>query len=813
MTDATSRTLIDRDPFTDDTTGGSWFTRGVWPCSFVSCQLADTPNVTAFRRIFTLNHEAEVRIHVTADERYDLFLDGARIGRGPERGAPDCWFFETYDLHLSPGTHTLIARVWMLGDLAPSAQMTVYSGFLCAPEAPDFVPVLGTGTSEWQAKILKGYTFDAAVPVPGYYFAIGAGLLVDSTVLDRGWQRGAGDGWMPAAVRDRGADANAKVEVAPQHLLVPATLPPMIDIDVPPGRVRFAGPAALLGPVNIANTRVDDITAWQALVDDCLPVTVAPRSSWRVIIDLRNYYCAYPILMVSGGLGAVIRMGWAEALYNEPEAQTKGNRNDIDGKYFLGTWDKVLANGSTEQLFETLWWRCGRYVELQVTTADSPVTVANFRLRETRYPLEPSSSFISSDDAVNSVTPIAVRTLQMCAHETYMDCPYYEQLMYIGDTRLEALLTYVLTLDSRLPRKALSIFNASRLPSGLPQSRYPSRVRQTIAPFALLWIAMIHDYARWRNDLPLVLALIPGVRGVLDAFQGYLNADGLVQAPRGWTFMDWVPSWTSGVPPDGDFGVSCVINWLYVMALIMAAELEELIGETEMAARARRRANVLARHICTHFWDSQRGCFADDLAHRQFSEHAQCIAILSGLLTPKQQEQASTALFDDSDLQRTTIYFAHYLFETFVVLNRPDKFFARLGLWLDLTKNGLCTTVEQPEPSRSDCHGWGAHPLYHYYTSILGIRPAAFGFAAVRIAPMLGSLEWVEGRMSHPLGEIFVRLETKDEYIRAQISLPDGLPGSFYFNGKMVPLVNGLQTVVLPLEPMSVSSVEQTEKD
>ncbi|WP_372490084.1 hypothetical protein [Chitinophaga sedimenti] len=28
------------------------------------------------------------------------------------------------------------------------------------------------------------------------------------------------------------------------------------------------------------------------------------------------------------------------------------------------------------------------------------------------------------------------RTSRLCAYETYMDCPYYEQLQYIGDTRI-----------------------------------------------------------------------------------------------------------------------------------------------------------------------------------------------------------------------------------------------------------------------------------------------------------------------------------------------------------------------------------------
>jgi hypothetical protein len=93
-----------------------------------------------------------------------------------------------------------------------------------------------------------------------------------------------------------------------------------------------------------------------------------------------------------------------------------------------------------------------------------------------------------------------VRAMQMCSHETYMDCPYYEQLQYIGDTRLEVLTNYIMMRDDRLPRKAIQMFNASRTLNGLTQSRYPSRLLQVIPPFSLWYVAMLHDFALWKGD-------------------------------------------------------------------------------------------------------------------------------------------------------------------------------------------------------------------------------------------------------------------------------------------------------------------------
>jgi hypothetical protein len=423
-------------------------------------------------------------------------------------------------------------------------------------------------------------------------------------------------------------------------------------------------------------------------------------------------------------------------------------------------------------------------VQVRVKTAGEPLAVEKLVWRETRYPLEMESAFTASDKRLAHIIPIAMRGLQMCSHETYMDCPYYEQLMYLGDTRIEALTTYIVSRDSRLPRKALQLFDASRLPGGLTQSRYPSRVQQVIPPFSLWWVAMIHDFALWRDDRTFVASLVPGARGVIDAFLRHQNDEGLIKALPGWNFADWVPDWPCGIPPDGDTGVSSVINWHFVLTLRHLADLEDYLGENELAARYRRLAAQFAERITGVFWNESRGLFADDASHTRFSEHAQCLAILSGRLDTARCERVATGLLRDETLARTTIYFMHYLFETYRVIGRGDALLARLGLWFDLARLGARTTFEEPEPSRSDCHAWGSHPLYHYFASILGIRPGDMGFRAVTIAPQLGSLTRAGGTLVHPLGKIEVSFVIENKELTACIALPAGLIGTFYHAGR-----------------------------
>jgi len=79
----------------------------------------------------------------------------------------------------------------------------------------------------------------------------------------------------------------------------------------------------------------------------------------------------------------------------------------------------------------------------------------------------------------------------MCAHETYMDCPYYEQLMYDGDTRLELLTTNVMIRDHRLVKRAIELFNFSRRNWGFVNERFPAYLPQHSPTFSMIWALML----------------------------------------------------------------------------------------------------------------------------------------------------------------------------------------------------------------------------------------------------------------------------------------------------------------------------------
>jgi alpha-L-rhamnosidase len=786
---------------------GLIFRRYRWPVSWITLpDVGEPPFVLGFRLIVDQAQDAIVRCLVSADERYELYLDGERLACGPERGSAEAWYYDTVKLFVKAGRHVLFARVWALGEKAPFAQCSVRAGFLLGVEEISTGGAdarWSTGLAPWEVKRIGGYEWIEESHIPFDDFT-GKKLRMQGRDYPWGIEKGDGEGWLKAVVN---APANTfhPTDLSPIRLLTPGTLPQMMHRRMPAGQVRFVEEVS--GIEKIREHRIDQknhlpeiARQIQALLESGAALHVPPHTRYRAIIDFRDYFCAYPQIRVSQGNEGRMEIRWAEALFVNISRELfdgrKGNRNDIDGNYFDGHGDAFVFHGRAHCAYTTLWWEAGRYLELLIETRDEELIVEELAFAETRYPLERESTFSTDDPRLEKIAPILLRSVQVNAHETFMDCPYYEQLCYTGDTLIDCLVVYTNTGDARLVRKSLQLFHDSRLAQGLTQSRFPCRIRQFIPPFSLIWVSMLRNHAWWRGEPEFIRSLLPGARAVIDAHLHHVNSNGLLTNLRGWNFLDWVEGWEAGTPPDADQGkISGPLNWLFVYALQAITELETFAGEPELVARYSRLAQAHAQTIEKVFWNEERGLFADDVGHRHYSEHAQCLAILSGRASDEHKTRAAEGLLRAPDLKRCTIYFTHYFFETLHKLNQSDALFLRLEDWLNLLAMGFVTTPEQPEPSRSDCHAWGSHPLYHYYATILGIRPATMGFDELEIRPQLGPLHHAKGRMVHPRGWIEVDFKRVGERLEGAIILPEGVTGIFYGGKNQQPLKPGTQTV------------------
>jgi hypothetical protein len=378
----------------------------------------------------------------------------------------------------------------------------------------------------------------------------------------------------------------------------------------------------------------------------------------------------------------------------------------------------------------------------------------------------------------------------------------------VGDTRIQALISYAVAGDDRLARQAIEAFDQSRTPDGITRSRYPSVLPQTIPTFSLLYVGMVHDYWLYRPDPGFVRSKLPGTRTILDWFAGQENPDGLLHELPWWSFIDWVAE-KQTIPTYDANHESCVTTLEYLGALSDAADLEKALGDPLFAARYHTRANHVRTALFNKCWSASRGLIADTPDQKAFSQQANILAVLYDVVPKDRQEQVLRQMLaiepgtTPNGVLSASYYFRFYLARALehseiAHARLTDEYLGSLDPWRKLLPLHFSTWPEIPGDTRSDSHAWSAHPIFDMLTLVAGIQPASPGFATVRIAPHLGALPSLSATYPHPQGNIQVEYHRQGAGLNATITLPGTLTGNFVYNGKTWPLKPGLNTIQTP---------------
>jgi alpha-L-rhamnosidase len=740
----------------------------------------DVFGVFHFRRTFELSSRPETFVaHVSADNRYRLFVNGILVSSGPQRSDLTHWRYETVDLapHLRAGRNVLAALVWNWGPERPDTQFSRRTAFLLQGDG-EREAALNSGP-QWKVLHDAGY---APLPVDASvspYFASPPGESVDGSRYPWGWEQVdyPDESWSApdpgARFQRRGANPFGQ---GGGWQLVPRSIPPLEETPIRFARVR----------------RAEGIEPSDGFLRGTGDLVVPAGTRAVLLLDQDHLTNAFAVLETSGGAGSEVALVYAEAL---KDAQgNKGNRDEIEGRTMVGVRDEFRLDGGERRRFQTLWFRTWRYVQLEIETGEELLRIHDLHGTFTGYPFELRARFTSDLPWLTEMWEMNWRTARLGAGETYYDNAYYEQHQYLGDARIQALITLYMSDDDRLVRQAIEHFHYSRIPEGLTASRYPSDQREYIPPYSLIWVAMVHDYWMHRDDPGYVRGFLPGVRGVLAWFEDRVDDSGMLGPIPWWPCVDFGSKWPAGVPPGGREGHSTVITLQYVYALSRAAEMEDRLGAPGQAARYRELARSLRATVRVQAWDAERGLFRDTPEGESFSQQANVLAVLTDALPQAEQTGLMERVLADATLTQSSYHFRFYQLEALAKAGLGGRYVEQLGPWRGMLALGLTTTSESPEPTRTDSQGWNAHPNYGLLATVLGVRPAEPGFRSVRIAPHLGPLQRAEGRVPHPLGEIDVRLERTDgEGLNAEVVLPAGLEGVLEWGGRETALRPGRQ--------------------
>jgi hypothetical protein len=778
---------------TDSIDEASW----IWHPELKDEIYAPKPRFLRFRNRFTVGKDKpEVLIDVSADERFHLLCDGEFVACGPNRSTVENWQYQTYALTLDPGEHVLEAVVWKTQDAAPLAQLSWRGGFILKSYGV-YDSVLTTGKGNWEVGRITNL-----VPCGSSNSVWGTGSQF--TVTGTGPYDDIPDKWeKPAVVRGPAGKERHKLFFfglrTKGWMLFPSDMPDQLHRAVSPGTVRaVTGEAGWRKPHVYAEseTRNAMVAGFNALLKDGRTLTIPPKTKLQAAWHLGRYICAYPELVVSGGKGARLAWCWTESA-RSAETKRKGDRSAIVGKYLEGYGDNFVSDGRDRAVFSTPWFRCGLWCRIDIETGDEPLEIRSMKLIETRYPLEMESSFASAQDpSMRDIRRICARAMQMCCHEMLFDCPYYEQQMYPGDTRVQLLVLSALSRDDRMIRRAIELYDKAQRDDGMIPFNWPTRGIQEGATYTLCYLLMYGDYVMHHTNEKWLRARLPGIRKTMAGIEYYENSEGLLENMPGWQFMDWVDGWLKvGTPPGGRYGegVNAEINLFWSLAMRSAALVERALGNGLQAAYWDEKREKLNRAIVAKFWDEKRGILADTPERKDFSEHAQALALLADALPPEKARTAFRHLVEDEDLKRCTVYFSYYLFEAYFKYSRADLFIKRLDLWRGYVKSGVTTLLESPETAavepQSDCHAWGAHPIWFMQTALAGVKSDAPWFRRVLVAPQPGGLKEIKSRHPHPDGWIEVDLRFDGGRVYGKVVTP--VPGTFAWGGRKIALSAG----------------------
>lgn len=736
--------------------------------------------------------EKEKRIRVSADNHYKLFVNGKIVSIGPARSDIKHWNYDEIDLapYLHEGDNTIIAKVWNEGPHHCQATMTYRTGFYMQA-VDDVVSELNTNV-DWDCIEDKSYS-PVKVKTTGWYIA-GPAERVDMhryiSSENGNWQKakvinkanfigqsgkdGTYTGWM------------MKRSELPQRELKLERL----------AEVRFS----------------DNVKASKNFLQGTAPISIPANTKAQLVLDNRTLTNAYVTLNMSGGDNSKISLGYCESMFESLKPDTKGkgtpikgNRNEINGKVFEGRTDTVISNGQQNQEFTSLYWRTYRYIVVNVTTADTPVTINDIYGTYTGFPFELKAKLNIPNrkgwgGSLQQIFDVGWRTARLCAVENYMDCPYYEQMQYFGDSRIQALVSLYMTGDDRLVKQLINAADWSRSSDGVTQSRYPSSAEQWIQTYALSYIYTLHDYMMYGGDLEFLKDKLMSERDIIEYFHHYQTADGRIKNLPGWNFTDWVfdcEGWKDGTAIPGADGSSSVLDLQLLYAYQMAADLEREIGMQAYAELYKQRAEQLKATIIDRYWRSDKGLISDRSDKEVFSQHANALAILTGVIASSASINVARHIENDVSLAPASIYFKFYTHEAMTKAGLGDDYLDWLGIWREYLKLGLTTWGEDSNVSstRSDCHAWGASPNIELFRTVLGIDSDAPGFKRVLITPHLGRLEKIGGKMPSSNGDITVQYQTKGKDIQATVTLPENVTGKFMWNGRKYQLQGGKNVI------------------
>lgn len=772
-------------------------------------------------------------VHVSADGRYQLFVNGRMIGRGPARSSPARQSADPYDLtpFLCPGRNVVAALVHSYGRPTSwyelprweAARAFGCGGFFLQGDiiTSDSVICLDTDDS-WRFQHADAWERET----PGC--SLGFVENYDA--------RRATNGWAEVDFDDNGWGAAEILRVPGRNFTGDVTpFPVLVERDIPPLFEQMRRPAAVLswgevvnapadGSVGermaqetlgeLARCRMDNLTG---LITNTGPVQIVTddNHSVTVVLDFGTIVFGRVMLDLDGPAGGMVDFAYGEQL--QSDGRVLMNMGILGYDNVPQAHRYILREGvQTWEQFEPAGFR---YLQVTVRHCVRPLRLTAVNINSTGYPVADRGRFASSDDLLNRIWQTGVDTLGLCMHDAYVDCPTREQRQWVGDAYVQMLVNFASFGDPHLAARLLRQTAESQQPDGLTMpsvvSDFAVKDFFNIPDFSLYWILALDRYVLFTGDTVLVEELWASVVKAVAWFERHLDADNLLAQVPHWVFVDW-----ADVDKQGQV---TALNAQFVAALRAASRLAQMAGHPRQADRFAALADQVSDAINRLLWDEVRGVYVDarqrGVQSRRVSQQANA-AVFAWRVAPIQRWPSVFAtVMDDARLVLTRTgdgdptrpafdvenqvvmaqpFFCHHLHQALSQAGEQaamlDNIRRRWGPWIAA---GEPTFWElwQLGAATSTCHAWAATPTFDLSTEVLGVLPLTPGFGRFRVAPQPGGLTWAEGVFPSPPGDIAVAWQQETDRFELILTVPPGAEADVTLPASPVP--TGWQRVEL----------------
>jgi len=753
-----------------------------------------------FRREFTLDRvPRRAPLFITADQSYQLYVNGAFVGRGPARGYQSHWPYDEIDLArwLVPGRNVLAIRAYNPGASNFQYVSQSYAGLLVSAT---WGGVRLQTDRDWKCLRQPGIRRDMVQTSLQLFFqenfdARSAPLdWMNPDFDDSAWGHPNAQRWnsLPwASLEPRGIPALLEEAWRPGEVIGVGEgtcgagweearnlylLRQNEDHTHTPVAAQLDTPAAADAPVGLFAAGLE------------IPPT-GPGRFRSYLLDVGQPVVGNFSLSIGGARGGeVVDLVYTEVI--DPE-KLEPELRFPDGSRVAFAGRLTCRPGRTEHMFYHLIGF--RHVMIVVRNSTVPLHIAPC-LRRTGYPLVRRGSFQSSDRTLEQIWETCAWSQQNCMLDAYVDTPWREQAQWWGDARVQAWNTFHLSGDTRLFRRGIYQIGGQTTADGVTYGHAPTMGHNCVLPdFTLIWILTQWDYYWQTGDLTPFRDQRAVIERALAYFDAHTGKEGLVHYdPRYWLFLDW-----TDLPKDG---ASTVYNLWLMIALERLAAMHRLNRDPAAATRCERRARDLRKRLGAFV--SRQGLLRDGLDAKgkvlsSTSPHAQTLALMSDLApagAAAQERFLLDYLRDESGhTVKPSAYWITYVYTVLATRGHGAEVVAHLRpRWEPMVAYGSTFELfrDHPEFQISHSHAWSAHPLFHLMQIIGGVRQAAPQWKRVEFSPVFVG-ETGGCTVPTPAGPITSAWRRKNAEVEVELALPRGVSATATLPGLLVQRVTG----------------------